>query len=721
MKANRLTLAYLVLAIVIAGLATILLHALEVGKLLAIITSGVALGAASLIILANHRARQRDARERAASRAWRQKEERARVGGIKRYEKLHAQIEKLTGDVQASNALNMEATKARSEQNAAYVKQGDAAVAELRELNDKIRAVATAVSELRENSNGTRPSPGLTPKAVSNATSEVKGGAPKATTAPKLPPVTELRHDERRYSPISADARLDWVRSRQTADRFHDSKDRTIRGSGLPYSHEVPVAIIADDFTFDSFSYEFDAHRLRPDNWRNVMDRVNPRIFVCESAWQGGSPAEHPWQGKIYASVRFPQENRNELLEILAYCRQRGIATVFWNKEDPIHFSDRINDFIRTAALFDYVFTTAEECVPLYRRDVGVPWAGTLPFAVQPQIFNPLGSAQQDETVNFSGTWYRRYPERAKAAELILDRVIESGRDLVIYDRMYSSPSPAYQYPEKYRRFTRPSIPYRATADAYRQSRYGITLNTITDSRTMFARRVFELAASGSVVLSNSATGVKAFFGDSVIIADGETNPLVDLSSSEIAAKQRDAMAVAFANTYRHRAETILAATGIEHETAVGPAHLVAIVRTKQDVERVRAYVSELTDVFSEALYIVPTDADGTNVFDIGRSATSDEAVLSWNELARRDYRNRNLFSARGAFVIDAAEELPQRAEVQLLTSFVNAIDETVALADTQASRYRFCQRDSLHGIASRSVNIQAMFEGSSSPQVFLL
>ena len=91
-------------------------------------------------------------------------------------------------------------------------------------------------------------------------------------------------------------------------------------------------------------------------------------------------------RAKIYTSIKFKKENRKELIEILDDCHEKGIPTVFWNKEDPVHFSDRINDFIRTSALFDYVFTTAVECVDLYIRDVGVPYADVLPFAVQPKL-----------------------------------------------------------------------------------------------------------------------------------------------------------------------------------------------------------------------------------------------------------------------------------------------------------------------------------------------
>ncbi|MBL3684624.1 glycosyltransferase (plasmid) [Sinorhizobium meliloti] len=45
-------------------------------------------------------------------------------------------------------------------------------------------------------------------------------------------------------------------------------------------------------------------------------------------------------------------------------------------------------------------------------------------------------------------------------------------------------------------------------------------MNTIKQSQTMFARRVFELLASNTVVVSNFSRGVRLLFGDLVISSD---------------------------------------------------------------------------------------------------------------------------------------------------------------------------------------------------------
>lgn len=592
----------------------------------------------------------------------------------------------------------------------------------LAEILEENRRVHGAVLELGGKFGGV---PAASGAAESRPAGDGEASESTAKPSPKkpapLPSATSLERRNREIAPIGKEEKLRWIPSRQSDAVYVPPAGATssYRTSRLPYTHEVPVAIIADDFTYESFKFEFNAHRLTPTNWREVMDRTNPRVFFCESAWQGGPPSEHPWQGKIYASVRFQHENRAVLLEILQYCKDRGIPTVFWNKEDPIHFSDRINDFIRTAALFDYVFTTAEECVPMYIRDVGVKWAGVLPFAAQPRIFNPIGAYEQADTVNFAGTWYHRYPHRTAAATRILDRVIDSGRDLVIYDRMYSSPSPAYAYPEKYRRFTRPAIPYLETADAYKKSRFGVTLNTITDSKTMFARRVFELAASGSVVLSNSAEGVKNFFGDSVLYADGTENPLVGLGDEDIARMQRGAMSIAFSHTYRHRAETVFEAVGIRYNTCVGAAQLVGLVKDLGDVEKIDAFRDEHRGEFDSTLYVIDVDADPTVAFAVGRQLRPGTAMVARKEIINAEYRDRNLFTARTVIFHDPREGGLDAADLRLLRGFGNALDQPALIARSAAARYRFGRVENLNGVVAQAHRAQELLRNTDSIPVF--
>ncbi|SCB76150.1 Spore maturation protein CgeB [Arthrobacter sp. NIO-1057] len=527
------------------------------------------------------------------------------------------------------------------------------------------------------------------------------------------------------YSPISGKERVQWSLSKEGRDTWRaDDAAQAYRGSKLPYSHQIPVAMIADDFTFGSFQPEFKTLRLKPKTWREQMDAHKPQLFICESAWQGGSPQEHPWQGKIYTSIKFKKENRKELIEILDYCHEKGIPTVFWNKEDPVHFSDRINDFIRTSALFDYVFTTAVECVDLYIRDVGVPYADVLPFAVQPKLFNPVGSYGAGNSVNFAGTWYGRYPKRAKAASKIIDNVLSSENEMVIYDRMYSSPDKAYAYPERYKQYTRPAISYAETADTYRQSKYGITLNTVADSDTMFARRVFELAACGAVVLSNTAQGVQHFFGDSVYYADRDDFDIKNITEAEYLAHQRASMHIAFQNTYRHRAEKILSAVGIAHATYFDKVQLVARVDDEAGAERARAYFDKNREKFVGLLIVLKDSADQTLAMELTRRYPSSIRVIRQLEIDDRTLRSRNVLKSRKAFIIDMDEKAHLEGDdLAYLLDVGSSMNEPLSVTQTpEKNRFRYTRQSRPNNLLVNANEVFPVLAGrTNEPSIFLI
>ena len=486
-------------------------------------------------------------------------------------------------------------------------------------------------------------------------------GAP----APKFPKPEVMA--SRLNSPIVGKSASKWIASRTGGEAYTpENSVPAFRAGGRPFARDIPVAMIADEFTYHSFKEEFDAVRLLPNKWKEQFEKHQPQMFFCESAWQGGTPKEHPLQAKIYASVRWPKENRTELLEILDYCHKHNIPTVFWNKEDPTHFDDRINDFIRTAALFDYVFTTAEECVDSYIKNVGCNHADVLPFAVQPKLFNPQGIADAKDTANFAGTWYANYPRRCEAASAIMDASLDAGLDLVIYNRMYRSSSPRHQYPEKYAKYTRPAIPYTQTAEAFKECKFGITLNTVDDSNSMFARRVFELAASGSVVLSNSAKGVKNFFGDTVLYPDVEPGALLDLSDSEYRRLQTESMAIALDHTYTARAETILKTVGIDFQPALQtPTAFVSVGSIAEYEAALEKKAS--TKVFDDLLVSIREDGEQSLEFKLGMRHDPNVSVIRERDLGSGIFRTRSFLNTPSLIKVDATGNWPDASDVKNL------------------------------------------------------
>ncbi len=104
-------------------------------------------------------------------------------------------------------------------------------------------------------------------------------------------------------------------------------------------NRKLNIACIMDEFTFSSFQPEAILHQLTPSNWRAELEAAHPDLLFIESAWRG---KEDLWGNKV-------GHTSTELQGIVEWCRTKHIPTVFWCKEDPVHFET----FLNTAKLFD--------------------------------------------------------------------------------------------------------------------------------------------------------------------------------------------------------------------------------------------------------------------------------------------------------------------------------------------------------------------------------
>lgn len=267
----------------------------------------------------------------------------------------------------------------------------------------------------------------------------------------------------------------------------------------------LKVAGVMDEFTFHSYDPECDLLQLAPSNCVEQLEKFRPDLLFIESAWKG---LDGLWQLKI-------STNGAEINASIQWCKTHNIPTLFWNKEDPVHFST----FIPIAQQVDYVFTTDIDCIPKYKHAVGHNRVYLLPFAAQPKTHNPIELFERKDAFNFAGSYYLRYPERQRDFTALIDTVKEY-KQVDIYDRNFDNPHPHYTFPDAYKPMILGKLPFAEIDKAYKGYRYGINMNTIKQSQTMFARRVFELLASNTVVVSNFSRGVRLLFGDLVITAD---------------------------------------------------------------------------------------------------------------------------------------------------------------------------------------------------------
>jgi FkbM family methyltransferase len=267
----------------------------------------------------------------------------------------------------------------------------------------------------------------------------------------------------------------------------------------------LKVACIMDEFTFGSYRSECDLFQLTPANWQTELESFKPELLFIESAWRG---KDELWGSKV-------GHNSQELQGIVAWCRQHGVPTVFWNKEDPVHFET----FLSTAMLFDYVFTTDIDCIHRYKAALKHDNVFLLPFACQPKNNHPIETYERKDAFCFAGAYYVRYPDRTRDLGNFISELPEF-RPVEIYDRNYGKNDPNYQFPPEYQPYIVGTLPFDQIDKAYKGYRYAINLNSIKQSQTMFARRVFELMASNTITVSNFSRGIRLMFGDLVITTD---------------------------------------------------------------------------------------------------------------------------------------------------------------------------------------------------------
>lgn len=271
----------------------------------------------------------------------------------------------------------------------------------------------------------------------------------------------------------------------------------------------VKVAFLCDEMTWQDYKDCCEPIFLHPKIWKEQLQSFRPDIFFCESAWSGIDDFPGVWRGRVYRDRRVSFENRDVLREILQYCGENHIHTVFWNKEDPIYFEHEVHDFTDTALLFDTIFTTAQECIPRYQAR-GHRNVFLLRFGVNTDMFYPAPEEQKKNAVVFAGSWFGDHPKRCQELAMLLDYALEQNWELVIYDRKSNAPEERYRFPEKYAPYIRPAVSFTQMPEICRQYEYAINVNTVVDSETMISRRVLQLAASGATILSNESMGFAA-------------------------------------------------------------------------------------------------------------------------------------------------------------------------------------------------------------------
>ena len=357
-----------------------------------------------------------------------------------------------------------------------------------------------------------------------------------------------------------------------------------------PARPDLKVAVILDPFSELAFRYEWNQVTFGPQDWRETLTVNRPQLLFVESAWNGND-------GRWRLHMTEFDRPSPELTELVAWCRSEGIPTVFWNKEDPPNY----DKFIETARLFDHVFTVDADRIEVYRRDLGHDRIALLPFAAQPALHNPVRHPirrlpARPYDVAFAGTWFaHKHPQRRAQMEYVLRPALDHG--LHIWSRMTGDKR--HRFPKPYRKHVVGSLPYEQMLAAYTAYKVFLNVNSVTESRSMCSRRLFEISAAQTAIISAPAASIEPFFGDTITVVENAAQTeeaLVRLLGDDVARDRQALRAhrrVYDEHLYAHRVDTVLRTVGLATAQRSVPSvsAIVPTVRPEQ-VDHVLATIA---------------------------------------------------------------------------------------------------------------------------------
>jgi len=321
----------------------------------------------------------------------------------------------------------------------------------------------------------------------------------------------------------------------------------------------LKVATILDDFSWHCFRREFDesCNLHLNDEFDSIIPGKN--FLLIESAWEG---KDKSWGGAIFGP------NYNIFEKLILVCKANSVPIVYFSKEDPIDYL-RFRD--RIAKHADLIFTTAEECVDRYKKDLRIDNVFVMPFAASTYLHYP-SSKKRIKKIAFAGTyWSGAHPERKKYLDMMFEVASEMNM-LHIWDRNYETPSsdrPDRLFPESQRVHIQGGLPFDKIGDCYRSYLAFFNSNIISRSKTMFSRRVFEIMSCGTPVITSPADGIDNLLGSAAITVRSKSeikNAINNLQKPEIweNVSLNSAKAVLSKHTYTHRVMQICNAIGID-------------------------------------------------------------------------------------------------------------------------------------------------------------
>ncbi len=290
----------------------------------------------------------------------------------------------------------------------------------------------------------------------------------------------------------------------------HPTVPQDICGTG-PFG-QLKVGLVADYFTSVSVAVECRVRSLTPANYEEVISTWRPDLVFVESAFHG---VGGEWRYELARQPRYIRMVRpRAIFKLVQLARDRGIPTIFWNKDDGAFF----DAFIDIARLFKHVFTTDNRCVSLYRKELPADsTANVLAMPYQPAFHNFTGFNFEQHAACFVGSYYKRILDNRRNFLNSVFKACENvAMPLHVFDRNSNRLSHFFEFrfPQNSVLNMHEKIPYIETGSVYKRYSVSLNANSVTDSETMYSRRLLEILACGGICVTNNSPAVEKFFGE---------------------------------------------------------------------------------------------------------------------------------------------------------------------------------------------------------------
>lgn len=237
-------------------------------------------------------------------------------------------------------------------------------------------------------------------------------------------------------------------------------------------------------------------------NWRAQM-RHKPAILMVDSCRTGDLSARSSKSAQIEGGLG----------AILQACRSRGIPSVLWHR--PSSWSGRPTALERS---FDLVIAGGADAEEGLARELGAERVVRLAGAAQPVLHNPIGArAAVVPRAGFADGWPTSdEDDHCLRLEALLDPLFDA-RLLDIYEPEAGA---GLGFPMPYRAVVVGTLANDELTDTYKRHAVFLDVESQAPSTELATRRIFEILACATPVVTAPSRDVEELLGDVVVTAN---------------------------------------------------------------------------------------------------------------------------------------------------------------------------------------------------------